>query len=447
MSDPIKWYVNLPQDPEKHEGSVVRIVAAASDLGKKARVVDWKLVAEGTNTKKKYLSAKQRAIVLPKSSVNLEDKFRTLLFVPHVGGDKYKVEVKKRGGGGSTLETPTIETWRKIFVAVHYMDAKALQTFNSLRGTVEGVFKKVFVELAWEPAATKTLVEEPWTSATPTHMPHLYDTARTKLDHRPFHMRLLLVTEIYEKKNLKYGPLELRKAQCTAAGAHRYRFENPIGWTSADTGCRKAKVSLGAGTPWRDITDLATKAGDNVLSIEIKKDPQAWRQLEAGQPVWLYIETNEREHGFNGYSLNNFAVIKTNRPEGAAGCAQTFVHEVGHSLRQVVLWEAEHDDAGRRNGWVKNPLWHENAQGGQGPHCSHNATLAPSTKTKSHKVYVWAGNPLCVMFFCSDEHRQGEYCESCLPKLKRTDLGKEAMSGAAVKNWPPYPPMNWTTYS
>jgi hypothetical protein len=420
-----KWYVNLPYDPKKSQGGSVPLRAKPSGSGDEAPwIAKWEVVPEGgSNTESKYLSLAARAQTADKFSLaSKDDRFRTRLHLPQVGGDCYKVKCSKPDGSG-TQEIGPFETWRKIFVSVHYMDAAALAIFNTLKPKVKAVFEKVFVELVFEPAApTKTLVAEPWTCATPSNLPHLYSVAATPLTQRPHHLRLALVTELFDKKTETYGPLEVRKANCTAAGIRRYHFGRPLGWAAADSGCSRCRVSLGGALPWREITGLVKKAGADDLEVDLKSDAAAWGALSAGNPVWLYIETRERDEGFNGYCLDNFAALKTNRPEGAAGIAMTFAHEVGHALGQSVLRERKFDADGKRDGWEKNPDWHEDAQGGQGPHCHHDAKLVASTKTTSNKIWAWNGKPLCVMFFCSDPHRKGEYCPKCEKFFRRTNL-------------------------
>jgi hypothetical protein len=445
----IKWYVNLPGNVKEHRGDAVPIRAKLSGSGDELPwIAKWSVEPDGgDNVESKYLSADARARTLDKFSLSGDDDaFTTWLKLPHVGGDRYKVKCSKPDDSASK-ESDVYETWRKIFVSVHYMDASALTAFNDLKGKVTSVFEKVFVELSWKPTAPKkTLVEEPWSCATPTHLPHLYDVTKDPLTHRPYHLRLVLVTELFDKVSESYPMREVRRAQCTAAGIRTYRFGRPIGWTKADSGCSRAMVSRGGADLWRDITGLAKKNGEDQLDINLKGDALAWAALTAGNPVWLDIRTNERDHGFNGYCLHNFATMKTNRPEGAAGIAQTFVHEVGHALRQATLWERKYDADGQADGFEKNPNWHEDAQGGQGPHCHYQAKLIASTRTTSLKIWAWNNQPLCVMFFCSDSHRTGEYCAKCTPLLKRTDLGGKALSGRALKNWPPRGPMIWTKY-
>ena len=121
---------------------------------------------------------------------------------------------------------------------------------------------------------------------------------------------------------------------------------------------------------------------------------------------------------------------------------QTFTHEIGHGLQQVVRRETTYSADGAAQGSEANPKWHYNEYGGQGPHCSTNAKLVadqsdPKDRTASGQIYVYDSGTLCTMFFSGDSHvdRDGKFCATCLPRLKRVKLSEAKMK---AQGWDRY---------
>ena len=456
----IKCFVNVPDNvgsaadwklgKGEMRGTLVPVVADSDAFGNHVCVAEFWVEPVGSkNTEAKWLAAGARARMTKKLAINFTDKFRSTLALPHVGGDQYKVKVAKLGDKGNALETQVFETWRRIYISVHHMNGEALKLYGQMKPKVEEVFKKAFVDVKWEPASsTKTLVEEPYTPADVVHMPHLYDAARSRLTRKPLHMRLLIVTDIFDKATRRYQK-NVGKADL-AKGDYLLSTGRPLGYRKADTGCAHAWVRTGPADPWVEVTEHVRKESDRKLRIHLHRNPGVWKDLKDGNTLRLVVDTRERDHGFCGYSLDNFCVVRSNEAGGLVTVLQTFTHEVGHSLGQAVDKEDVHDAAtGNRTGQEANANWHGDDHGGQGPHCHFHATRVASTRTTSGFTYAAGAGDLCTMFFRDDKkvEKQGAFCAECEPRLKRTDLSPAAMQGGRRTTWPPHPSPNWDHYS
>jgi hypothetical protein len=461
----IKCFVSIPSNvgtaadwklaKGEMRGTLIPVVAESNAFGDKFCIAEFWVEPVGSkNTDKKFLSGRARARMTKKLAINLTDKFRSWLALPHLGGDQYKVKVAKIGDKGNALETDVFETWRRIYLHVHHMNAAALRMFNQMKPTIEAVFKKSFIDVKWEPSApTRTLVDEPWTPADVVHMPHLYDAARSRLTRKPFHMRLVIVNDIFDKvtrryrKNVSKGDL--------SRGDYRLDTREPLGYTANDSGCANAWVQTAATDPWVEVTEHVRKIGPRRLALHLHRNPAVWRDLKAGNTLKLVVDTRERNHGFCGYSLDNFCTVRTNEPGGLVTVLQTFTHEVGHSLGQAVDKEDVYDvTTGNKTGEEANANWHADDHGGQGPHCHFHAqrvvaNAANGGATTSGHTYVWQAGDLCTMFFRDDSKvdKKGAFCQECEPRLKRVDMSPAAMRGGRRTTWPPHPSPNWDHYS
>jgi hypothetical protein len=425
----VKWYVNLDADlTVKRQGDAVPIVAsAAGPDGDVAWIAKWSVEPDGgSNTDKKYLSGDARARTLDRFGLSEDSKFTTWLKLPHVGGDSYKVKCAKPSGA-SAKESDAYETWRKIYISVHYMNDACLALFNRLKPGIEKVFKDAFVELVWFPAPVRTLVDEPNTSGEIVQMPHLYDAAKTPLAWKPFHLRLVIVNDAYDPIDGAYDRQNVDVYQL------RIDTNQPLDDTRGTHGCKRALARYDPSKPEIDVTALATKVGEKALEFDFSKDAQLKRALDDGKTLDVVVTTHERSHGYCGYSCGNFVCIKR---VGASDTSllQTFTHEVGHAFQQAVRYENLYDDGGSKTGTEENERWHDDVYGGQGPHCYFNCTKDEVKK----RIKPTAGQDLCTMFYADHPkvYADGRFCERCLPRLKRVPLNRKAV---LAKHWDQYP--------
>lgn len=144
------------------------------------------------------------------------------------------------------------------------------------------------------------------------------------------------------------------------------------------------------------------------------------------------MRTRERDH-YLGHSIGNFCCVRINESGTSAEIErtilQTFTHEIGHGFQQVVRRERTYNARGSASGWENNPRWHDDSEGGQGPHCSTNAKKVASTDTTSGQIWEHDSGTLCTMFFRDDSHvdSDGKFCANCIPRLKRANMGGTQM--------------------
>ncbi|AKJ01557.1 hypothetical protein ATI61_103268 [Archangium gephyra] len=420
-----KQYVNLLRDAAKHHGAKVTLEVKASNLGtKKVGETDWWVEpVGGANVDPKYLSAVARVRLLRKTVRNKANAFRNTLQLPHVGGDKYKVRCSKKGTRAGALECEQFQTWRKIYYTVHWMNADCQRLFNRVKGRFQDAFKKAFIEL--EQASThKTLVDERRTRSS-NALTHLYHRS-PPLANKPFHLRIVVVNDLFDVESGDYDELGVSHAVTTIHTDLPLSDITPTHWL------RLALARVEPTGAWLNIRGLVKKVSEREISVDVSRNKQLVHALQNGQTLQLRVGTREREH-YLGHSIGNFCCVRINetgtRAQVQRTILQTFTHEVGHGFQQVVQRERLHDATGNATGWENNPTWHTDNYGGQGPHCSTNATLIPDPSTPSGQTYAHSAGTLCTMFF-SDNSKvdaAGHFCPNCLPRLKRVNLGETQM--------------------
>lgn len=100
-----------------------------------------------------------------------------------------------------------------------------------------------------------------------------------------------------------------------------------------------------------------------------------------------------------------------------------FCHELGHALQLSFPWVQNHGQNRREN----NDRRYQDAYGGTGPHCNHNAHLEPSGADRGHEstssgeIYVsTVANSLCIMYHTMDlAHMNDDFCDRCKAHLRR----------------------------
>jgi hypothetical protein len=417
----IKQYVNLPINDDENEGIRLNLEVEAADLTDEdiARAEWWVEPVGADNQDEKYLSRSARARLRWPNTRNRADKFRNIITLPHVGGDKYVVKCSKAGDRSSPVELEEIQTWRKLYYTVHYMNNDCRDFFNDLKTKFEAAFAESFVELE-NAASNATLVDEAHTRSTNT-LRHLYNR-RPALANKPFHLRLVILNNIYEPKNSSY-------LENTADGVFVHSTTRGLVPTRPIRSVHARRSGRGG---WISVSRNATKTGDQQITVRLEDNARIKRFLDDGHTVDVRIRTKERKE-YLGHSIGNFCCARINEAGTLAQrkttVLQTLTHEVGHGCQQVVKRERTYNARGNATGWEKNPKWHTNNYGGQGPHCWTNAKVAASTSTSSRKTYVWDSGILCTMFFRDDlmVDGDGKFCTECKPRLCRVNLGSREM--------------------
>ncbi len=417
----IKQYVNLPYDAGDHHGNYIQLLVQAFefDRAEDFRYAEWWVDPVGAaNTDYKYLSRGSRVRVRRRITRNRDVSFSNRLYLPHVGGDKYQVKCSKRGDRSDTVELEEIQTWRKIYYTVHYMNANCRRFFNRVKNRFKTAFEEGYVELE-EVAVNPALVDEPKTRAT-NFLRHLY-RRRPRLSDRPFHLRIVVLNDIYERVGKSYT--------LTRRNSKRFEFgtNTPLSDTSATNWLRSAKARIEPRGRWRNIRSMTSKVDERHIRVDVSTHRRLSEAIDNGDTIEVRVKTRERNH-YCGHSIGNFCCVRINEPGSDADIErtilQTFTHEVGHGLQQVVRRERTYNAAGRPGRRENNPKWYDDRYGGQGPHCNLNAKLIASRTTTSRQVYTHDSGTLCTMFHRSDAHvdADGKFCATCLERLKRVKL-------------------------
>lgn len=436
----IKQYVNLPNNAANHYGASVNLVVNANQLADASTAyTEWWVEATGAdNVKLKYLASNSRARMRYRTRHHAGTRFRNTLLLPHVGGDKYKVKCSKRGDRSSPVEMEEIETWRKVFYSVHWMNNACRDTFNSVKARFKAAFEESFIEME-EVGFAQALVDEPKTRVTDNtpHLPHLY-RRRPVLADKPWHLRIVVLNDIYEMVEMRYRvPLAGMKQATMNTG--------PLSDISATHFRRhaRARMSNPSHGGWINVSSMITRSDDTHVGIDFTGHAGLSAHIDNGGTVDLDIGTRERDH-YLGHSIGNFVCVRINETGTPAAIQQTilqtFTHEVGHGFQQVVKKERIHNAAGNFTEWKANRNWHTNSHGGVGPHCKTNAVsvrAAANNPTPSGRTYQPSGGTLCTMFFRDDPlvDAAGLFCANCKPRLRRVNLGRVKMRS---KHWNDY---------
>ena len=430
----IKQYVNLPANQKNHQGRGVSLVATAADLGPdKIRLSEWWIEPAAGNTDLKYLSTPDRCRLAKKFVRNQDKKFKNKVVLPYVGGDKYKILCSKKGDRSKAKQVEEIETWRKIFYTVHWMNAACLNLFNAVKGSFEGAFAPSEIELE-KVADLQTLIDEPRSLSRPVDLSYLHKK-KPKLKSKPFHLRIVVVNDIYDIKTQKYG-----SAHLGAAAFPHVCNSGPLSDHPKYPWLQSAMARIEPNGKWVSIRKCVTKTSDTSFTVDLAPNAKVSKALTAGKTIQIRIQAREREH-YCGHSIGNFIVVRKNEANPNVTVLQTFTHEVGHGFQQVVRREKLYKPNGARDGskWDTNANWHTDDYGGQGPHCHYNAVTAADPDTSSGMTYVHDPTlrTLCTMFFRDDRavDANGKFCVSCQPRLARVNLGQSKMKQA---HWSDY---------
>lgn len=436
MADPIKQYVNLPYDAAKNQGSRIVYEVTGKDIGDEDKVLsEWWVEATGTNTDIKYLTRKARARMRRTYVKNKKDKFKNTIYLPHVGGDRCKVKCSKKGDRSKAVEKAEVETWRKLFYTVHYMNAQCKKMHLDLKTDFEKAFADSFIELE-RVGLLPTKEDEPRTRST-NSLSHLYNK-KPRLSDRPFHLRLVIINDLYENKTKRK----------TVNGKTTAVFSVPLSYPLRDAKKKYiiyCRVRVGKGG-WRNVNKYVKPSGDSQVDVDLTKYKWINKQLAKGRKFKFKIMYKARSH-YLGHSIGNFCCVRIKEAGSEADrkktILQTLTHEVGHGCQQVVRRERTYSAKGAKKKFEKNPTWYTDKYGGQGPHCSINAELRPTppnqdaTGTTSGQEYEWKSGTLCTMFHKDNSNvdAKGAFCASCKPRLQRVDLGRRNMR---KKGWNSY---------
>ncbi len=443
----IKRYVNLPDLPVENASANVPLVASAAKL-QGVGTSEWWVEPASGNTDLKYLSMAARAKVANTYVQNEKDKFKNTLTLPQVGGDKYTVKCSKKGDRSSPMQAEQMETWRKIFYTVHWMNQDCKKIFDGVKGKFEAAFESAFIKVE-KAADSQTLLDEPRSLRDKPNLPRLYkDVALTN---KPFHLRIVVANDLYYQKQLVLSAKGIAKTNFNLdTGGPPLDVQSATDNTSWIISARVRVEPSGA---WIDLAQYITRMplpnkpalADTAARVDLSPNQLLTDQLAKGKTLEAEVTVNIRNH-VCGYSNGNFIAVRIKEPDRTPAqvqvtVLQTFTHEVGHAFQQVVqsedLFDATTGVKGAApNDKEDNTMWHTDDFGGRGPHCHTNASKVADRRTTSQFTYspTKGGGPLCTMFFRDDPKvdADGKFCASCLPRLKRVSLEEKKM---ILKRW------------
>jgi hypothetical protein len=457
----IKQYVNLPSGVTTNEGlwRDVRVPPNA-DVAAGDRT-DWWVEPDPGNTDITYINPTKRAnMTNAERAIAASGFFENRVNFPHVGGDKYIVKAAKKvrpvPAGRPSQQTDTFETWRKLYYTVWYMGANDLAMFNSLEPRFKAAFAAGYVEL--ENTVKQTTISQiPRADCNPDFR-FMAGTTTSLMDlrhgntgpqgtgtltHKPFNVALLVVPDCYYTESQTV----LVSSTRAVVGSTQVRYElqiNPGPWIT------RAVVR------WTGQANMNVIPRMNVVSSGRWVSEVGWdlnavvgltNHLAGGAARNFTLEFDlVQEHGLMGYSLANFCVVRTR--DGITDVLQTFTHEVGHGIKQATEVENKWTAAGVAMAAERNPKWHTDVNGGQGPHCSTNAVLVnasadqiAASRVGLTMIYAYGGaGRLCTMFFSGEPNvdPDGKFCVGhCEPRIKRKDLDSTAMTSQpqAWRRW------------
>lgn len=447
-----RWYVNLPSDQKKRQGNTVDLKVESAGLDDRNGRVNWQIEKVGDNTDNKYLATNSRALLVRGDQTFPRDgkgSFENTLRLPHVGGDKYKINVYKYPfdkGSKKTLEPP-IETWRKFFVTVYSVSVAGKILFATVEGDMKSEYEKAFieVEVSSKLDVVSGRVGEKLTNGKKVNSLYPSDP----LPNPDHHLRCVLVNHIYDPKSVRkrkmYGSAPA-KITVKARNSNFLIEKDPV---KSVTLVDLYKLPFGMRRVTHDLSSSVTITGGG-KSFDVAVPELSTRSKGAEgkyfgsifESVYTYAEE------YLGHrSGKTVAVVVKNPWSDTARSAKktlaTLNHEFGHACNQVVQQEQLYDARGKIidgsfdvNGLHyegKKRVAHNKDFGGQGPHCSLNTrahTITPEDVEKgrrmtgSGKVYVYKGSgSLCTMYHAGSSHvDDGQFCDECLKRLKRTNL-------------------------
>jgi len=426
-------YVNLPYNHGKCQGRYINYEVEASELSEEnVGRTEWWVVdvppdnpTQEPNVDRRFLSAGSRARVRNARVRNRRDKFRNRLYLPHVGGDVYKIMCNKRGErGNDDLEVDEVVTYRKLYYTVHLMNDDCETEFNALETKMEEALDEGFVELE-NVTTNRTRVNEAHTVST-NALTHLY-RRRPRLSNRPYHLRAVILNDIYEKKTRTYNAIGVTAAAHTYTpngGGRAFRLQN--------NGIRWVRARINGRGRWINVTAHAVQNTDVSVTVTLGGADANARTAAAitnGDTINLRFRLKIRD-SYNGHSIGNFVCVRIKDDSGATrnrnAILKTLTHEFGHGCQQAVRRERTYNVKGKASGWENNALWHTNNRGGTGNHCSHNCHLVNVGASQQYRAN--AGSVPCAMIFYGiSTVIDGKFCPSCLPRLRRANISRGNM--------------------
>jgi hypothetical protein len=475
-------FVNLPYDKEKRQGNKIvykvrTTVSNADNTPAPGRPIVWVLEPDPNNTEIRFLAAKERARLEHAETTSDDKAWATnTLYLPHVGGDKYKVKIYRRGDNPNTARlVEEVTTWRKIYYTVHYVGHPARALYNRIKTRMHQGFASGFVRLDEVNVAPTPEVEED-AVATSNDLRTIYKGSYP-LGYKPWHARIVIAKKLVDAVTANMN-VQIRAttntAECVVTpSGNGYSVvintpddllgDDPIGSLYASAFAKPA------GADWQekgasiDLKSVAQMTGAKQITVDLSGYQAQLNQALRGYAdakvmvgsvfqrryedglVSLSLTFNKAGAGdsYNGHSFGNFVCVRSHRPgEGTqaeidSAILGTFVHEIGHGLQQTVKEEQLYDNAGAKiagpaaleknytvTANVNQGPWHTDDQGGQGPHCATNAKLEMNAAgTRNEWAYDATKGQLCTMYFAGDDHRNnGVFCAVCLPRLKRANL-------------------------
>ncbi|MCB9398534.1 MAG: hypothetical protein H6510_12025 [Acidobacteria bacterium] len=430
----IRQYVNLDPDPDHpHYGDEIPLTADANQINADDSVrSEWWIEAQGQNQPERFLSRAARAHFSESYPRNQDHQFHNTLHLPHVGGDAYNCFCSKRDDRDNHHSFETIETWRKLYLSIWFMNDRCEQLFDSAFAMLRSEAERGFVELE-EVNRFSTRTDEEQT-VYHNGLRHLYqdpnNAQASALEHTPFHMRVIVMNRLFNPATKPY-PGESQEVSHT----QNTQYDLPeTGWLASGRIRLKKR-----GAQWRTVNEgdeIIERTGIRSFRCDLSSLPEYWEDSNFNGH-WQYEFVTHELNDLAGGNVGNLSLICTYSGQTAVTAEQSATiqtHEFGHACGQTVRRERTYNAHGGTQGWENHPTWYNDQYGGLGNHCSHNARLEPNAQ--SHQEYVPIPSmTTCVMYHQLHVQQGRQYCANCLARLQRADLGRANM---IARHWDRY---------
>lgn len=473
---PHKWYTNLQSLRLMPFGEEIE-TTVTFEASKPNRQSRWRLITDNGNLSSRYGTVRpelrQTGDVDESPYASGGRCFVNRTRVPDIGGDKYTVECRKKGGLFGlfgTTKTKEYQAWRRLWFNIYTTDAAQARVLDNVIRIVQQAFKEAFIDLkrvhtgALDFEHTFALVADnladdtevkfikalhggawPALAKKPQHLLINFVKYAAKLDRTDLEPEVLKYTLFWDQQEINDETFfeEPEKSYLINQTLDKvmFRVSSPEGRclslldnamrgqvegvnTFGDT-IESFEVSMDGGSDYRDVTaDVQGKAeyvNAVMFSVSLDGDLEYLQtHLKTGSLLCKFT-VKVADITMAGQNSGNLVVIQTHEARGgdfviesADKIAKTLIHEIGHALGLTPHWYEVGTD---RHGEENDNYYTD--YGGNGNHCKHHAKL---NESRTEYIPDDTGERMCVMFHMILPGAGPEFCDNCMKGLRLARL-------------------------